>query len=187
MLWFGKSRVGTEKYEEPKVIPPLLIFSKADYDYSVGPNVFRNFTYTFDVNLHGKPEERVQQSRESVETIVNLLDSLYSNEKGFKRGQKGNLSSDSRKIEISYYTSDSFMPSNVASVHFNAHYEAEKIARAHSLLFLYGANQEDLLLTHDTIVALPGVLKTPSTLRSLEQIEMIRKGCGPTVQNFLLN
>jgi len=78
------------------------------------------------------------------------------------------------------------MASNIASVYFNAHYEADRISRASSLLFLYGTNQEDLLSTYDAIISLPDVCRTPSTILSLEQIDIIRKGNGLKVENFLL-
>jgi hypothetical protein len=177
----------TASKEQPKVVRPSLILSKTDFDYSVGPNNFRNFTYTFDVNLYGTPEDRVQQSREGVEKLVELLDGKYSSEKGFKRGQKGNLSSDSRKIEISYYAPADFLARDLANIHFNAQFEGNAISRSYALIFLYGINQEDLLSTHDSIVGLSGVLQSPSAIRSISQIDQIRKGEGPKVQNFLLS
>jgi len=43
----------------PEVIPTLMNLSEVDFDYSVGPNIFKKFTYTFNVNLHGNMAEVV--------------------------------------------------------------------------------------------------------------------------------
>lgn len=185
-MWFQKFRFGEEKRKESRVAMPILILSKADFDYSVGPNSFRNFSYIFDVNLRGTSENRIQQSRAGVEKLVESLDRVYPSDKGFKRGQKGNLSSDSRKIEISYYASTDFFSNNIANINFNANFTDGIISSSYAMLFLYGADKDDLLATHDILVGLPGVDKSPSAIKSLSQIEQIRNGNGPKVQNFLL-
>jgi hypothetical protein len=186
MKWLSGFRLGKEKKEEPRVVGSLLTLTRANYDYTVGVNVFRNFTYTFDVNLSGNQENRVLQSKTGVEKLVELFDTKYPVDKGFKRHQKGELSSDTRKIEISYYCPHGFMPKNLGSINFSVQYDSDSISRSYALVFLYGLDQTDLLSNHDSVIGLSNIVISPDSLRTLSQIDAIRKGNGPKVENFLL-
>lgn len=187
-MWFQKFRFGEEKKEEFRVSMPMLTLTRADFEYSVCPSAFKNFSYTFDVNLHGTSEDRVQQSRVGVEKLVESLDRAYSSDRGFKREQKGSLSSNSREVKIIYYAPlKGFFSREVADIRFNADYTGETISRSYVLLFLNADNQDDLLFAHDILVDLPGVVRSRSAIDTIYKIEQIRNGSGPKIQNFLLD
>jgi len=177
---------GNEKEEEPiSVVKPLLTLSSVDFDYMIKSNKFRRFNYVFDVNLYGDADCRINQSREGIEKIVGFFDMLYTPEKGFKRVQDGNISSNLKKIEI-VYRNDKLLYGETVGVHFNARFKNNAIIGSYALLFLQGIDHENLLSTHDSILGWDNMQISPHVAESLAQIDKIRKGTELTVQNFLL-
>lgn len=181
---FGISK--GEETKSPTVVKPLLFLSKVNFNYGVGSNSFRNFSYTIDVNLSSNISVRPEESQRGIEAVVDLLDGSYPNEQGFKRSQNGDISADSRKIRIAYKKTGEILDEK-ATVDFCVHYDGETINRAYSFVYLSSSSQEEFFSSHNSIIKLGNMKITKEAADSIEMIERIKRGEGPSVQNFLLN
>lgn len=177
----------TEEAKPQEASRPLLTFYDLDFKYDIVSKKFGNFSYSYNINLPALNEERFSASKNGVEVVTNLLDKIYPHECDFSRTARGDVSVDGRNMEIAYISRKDSLLFPHANIQFHARFDKETISRAYFSLFLYGRDaQEDLLSTHDSILGLSNVQITDKVVSSIAQINKIRNGHGPTVENFLL-
>lgn len=179
---FGKNKQTAENFVRG------FYLDRANFHYPLGFGGFKSFFYDIDIVLPRSEAERVRVVKAGVEKVSDLIEQVYSSEKGFKKISSGEMSSDKREIDTAYSCAGgSSAWGEVVSLNFTAVMDQDNIRKAYVLLHVYGIKQEDLLFVHDAIVGLPNLRISDGAQSTLEQIARIRSGNGPKIENLLLS
>lgn len=186
---FEKFSFRKAKEDQPAGIArPLLTLSDVDFKYSADSNRFKNFRYTFDIGFPNQQELVVPILLSGIKKATDLLDKIYTAENGFSRTYKGDISRDEKSMEIIYSHSNSFSILDPVTLNFKTQFENDLPKRAYFFVHLYdrGQDQVTLLSAHDALIAIPQLEIAKKAVSGIIQIERIRSGAGPKLENFLL-
>lgn len=165
-----------------------LCLSDVDFKYGADSRKFKNFSYRFDIRFPSKSDLVVPALLNGIKNATDLLDKIYLAENGFSRNYKGDVSRDEKMMEIAYTNANSFSVVDSVTLNFKTHFENDLPKRAYFLVYLSerGQDQETLLSAHDALIAIPQLELAKEAVSGIIQIERIRSGAGPKLENFLL-